>query len=799
MKKKSSVSISSYVLSALFVVFALAQLHPCSAFGQGFLIDPIAPRPLPRWVVRPIPPTVEPTSYSIESLEIGATINNGVAKVDVSQTFKNTGNSTIETSFVFPLPYDGAIDAMTLLVNGKEFPAQLLDAKEAKATYEAIVRKSKDPALLEWVGSGLFKTSVFPIPAGETRTVTISYSQILRVSGGLTEFFFPMSCAQYTSKPIGKTSFDLTIVGDSELKNIYAPAYDLKIERNGKNVAKVSYVAENKNLGSDFRLFYDQSADDLDAKIQSYRPVDAEDGYFLMLAAPKIVDNETESLSKTIVFALDVSGSMMGRKIEQARDSLKFVVERLRDGDKFNIILFSNDAKVYKPELQVASAETRADALAYVSAVRATGGTNIESALKLGGEQLSKDDSNAPKYFVFISDGEPTVGECNEMKLAQIARESNKSGARVHTFGVGYDVHSRLLDRFTRDGRGVGEYVKPEESIEASVSKFYGHIQDPVFSNVTFQFTLKDAREQQYVTNLVYPSDSMDVFAGEQIVLVGRYSTPGDVTVTAKGKIGEKEVEFTFAGNFVAKSDDASFSYVERLWAARRVGELVDQLDLNGSNPELMKELLELAKKHGILTPYTSFLADDNVVLNASSNIGVASRNFDSMASQTSNASAFAQRSLKQNYRSAQNLDVDSSVSESMELAMQAPPQEANSFGSMGGGTRGRAAAARGVMRSAPRLMDAPARAVTRATSNSEAKVSVVAGKTFYFKEGRWIDSSIDEKMEQTQKPIEIKRFSDDYFELVNANGKNLSQYLVFVEPITLNYNGQIYKIDPED
>ncbi|MBP5621997.1 MAG: hypothetical protein J6X44_08285, partial [Thermoguttaceae bacterium] len=218
----------SLLVSASFLL-ALTAFCPQLVCAQGFLIEPINPRPLPRWIVRPVPmptPAPEPIPYKIESLEVDATINNSVAKVDVSQTFKNEGSSTIETSFVFPLPYDGAIDSMTLLVNGKEYPAKLLDAKEARSAYEAIVRKNKDPALLEWIGTGMFQTSVFPIPAGESRTVSISYSQLLRTSSGLTDFLFPLSCAKYTSKPVEKTTFSVTIVGDSEIKNVYSPTYD---------------------------------------------------------------------------------------------------------------------------------------------------------------------------------------------------------------------------------------------------------------------------------------------------------------------------------------------------------------------------------------------------------------------------------------------------------------------------------------------------------------------------------------------------------------------------------------------
>lgn len=808
----SSPSRRTLAALALAVIW-LASSTPFAA-GQGFLVEPDSPRQLPRYVVVPIrpvpplpPPRVEATPYRIDAISVDAAIRDDVAQVSVSQTFKNVGKSTIEAAFVFPLPYDGAVDSMTLLVDGKEFAAKLLDAKEARTKYEEIVRKNLDPALLEWVGTGLFQTSVFPIPAGETRTVSISYSQLLRTRDGLTEFLFPLSCAKYSTNPVGKVSFNVAISGDVELKNVYSPTFDLTINRNGKNAATATCVLENKVPANDFRLFFDRNADELSAKIQSYRPNDAEDGYFLLLAAPKIVEEERAPLPKTILFALDVSGSMSGEKIAQARESLKFVLSRLRDGDRFNVVLFGTDVRSFKDGLLTADAETRAEALAFVDSVRASGSTNIEGGLKTAFGRIAKDDSANPKYLLFLSDGEPTVGECNEMKLAEIARKENVSNARFFSFGVGYDVNSRLLDRFVRDGRGQGEYVKPDENIEERVAALYNRVESPIFSDVEFEFSLKNDAAAQYFTNFVYPNGKTDVFAGEQLVVVGRYSKPGEIVVKARGKVGEKDVEFSFDGALTEKSDDATFSFVERIWAARRVGEIVDKLDLDGPNEELLNELLELSKKHGILTPYTSFLADDSVALNAADNAARASRNVDVLASQTSNASGFGQRSLKQSFKRAANLAVSDAASDD---AFEMESSAAFDAGGASGGSSSLAFRARG---SAPRQLSrtrsgvatnapvlaapVPAAAPIPRRSSPDAAVRNVAGKTFFFKEGRWIDSSIDETLEKSQTSVEITQFDAQYFELVEQFGDEIAPFLAFSEPTTLNFRGQIYRIDP--
>ena len=199
-------SLPRIICSALIAMLALAA----TASAQGLLVD-VRPDHQIR-LPRPIPqPRPVPSSYKIAALEVNAKLTDQIARVQVSQTFENTGSTQLEVAFVFPLPYDGAIDQLTLLVDGKELEARLLTKEEARRRYEEIVRKNRDPALLEWVGTGMFQTSVFPIPPGAKRTVTLRYSQLCRQSHGLTDFQFPLSTAKYTAGPLEKLSFRLAI------------------------------------------------------------------------------------------------------------------------------------------------------------------------------------------------------------------------------------------------------------------------------------------------------------------------------------------------------------------------------------------------------------------------------------------------------------------------------------------------------------------------------------------------------------------------------------------------------------
>jgi len=228
------------------------------------------------------------------------------------------------------LPYDGAIDQLTLMVDGKEYAAKLLSAKKARSIYEGYIRRNRDPALLEWMGMGLFKTSVFPVPPGAERKVTLRYSQLCRKQGGMTEFLFPLGTAKYTSRAIEKLSIRVALQSEVDIKNIYSPSHGIKIKRSGKRNAVTSLSLRNVVPHGDFRLFYDVGNRRLGANLISYRPTKKDDGYFMLLVSPDIRRPKDKTVRKTVVFVVDRSGSMTGTKIEQAKGALKFVLNNLK-------------------------------------------------------------------------------------------------------------------------------------------------------------------------------------------------------------------------------------------------------------------------------------------------------------------------------------------------------------------------------------------------------------------------------------------------------------------------------------
>jgi len=290
---------------------------------------------------------------------------------------------------------------------------------------------------------------------------------------------------------------------------------------------------------------------------------------------------------------------MEGEKVRQAKSALTYVLEHLNPGDHFNVIDFSTGVRSFERELMPAG-EAR-DAIRYVDKLRARGGTDINRALleavAYGGE------SGRPLVIIFLTDGLPTEGETDIEKIISNVEAEADSNTRIFTFGVGYDVNTVLLDSIAGAHRGASAYVVPGENIEEKVSGFFARISMPVLSNPTLDFYDVHVEE-------MYPYPLPDFFVGSQLVLTGRYRQGGATTVALSGVVNGEQKRYTYENvRFRVAGGDA---FIARLWATRKVGYLLNQIKLHGESHELVDELVDLSIRYGIITPYTSFLVEED-------------------------------------------------------------------------------------------------------------------------------------------------------------------------------------------
>ncbi len=587
-------------------------------------------------------------SYEIREVSIDGRVRDQVAEVQVSQTFHNPGSTQLEAEFLFPLPEEGAIQNFVLMVDGRELPGRLLPKDEARRIYEEVVRSKRDPALLEYMGRGLYRTSVFPIPPGADRKVTMRFTQLCKRERNLVEFAYPLSTQKFTSKPIQRLMVNVSIQSKEAIKSIYCPSDDARIERFGERDVRVSMERHEVVPSRDFRLVYTLAEGAFSANVLSIKPSESEDGYFLLLASPEVKPPDARPLPKTVIFVIDRSGSMAGKKIEQARKALKSVLNNLREADLFNIVAYDDRVESFRPELQRYDTRVREEAERFVDNIREGGSTNIDSALKSALAMIQ--DSSRPSYVLFLTDGLPTAGETRELSIAENCRSANSRRSRVFCFGVGFDVNARLLDRLSGGNSGTSEYVKPDEDIESHVAGFYSKMTRPALSDVKISLAGVDV-------NRSYPRDIPDLFEGGQIVWAGRYRQSGRTTIRVTGKVAGEQRSLEFPAELAGAYGGSSYDFVERLWAVRRLGDLIDQIDMHGQNRELIDELVSLSTKYGILTPYTSFLADERVTLHATlANAATATEALVDLQEVTGR-SGVAQREFKQKLMQADRED----------------------------------------------------------------------------------------------------------------------------------------------
>mgnify|MGYP002623054630 CR=1 FL=1 len=758
------------LLAALICLFATADAH-----AQVIVITPER-GPIHPPIPRPVPIRGD---YEIKSVDVQADIRDQAAEVQISQVFANTSSRTLQAALFFPLPDEASISGLTLIVDGKELPGKLLPKDEARRIYEEIVRRSQDPALLEYMGQGLFRTSVFPVPPHAERKVEIRYSQLLKRQDGLVDFTLPLGNSKHSSKPIKQLNLTVRVTANEAIKTIYSPSHEVAIER-PESTRAVCKVTLNDVAGADdFRLLYGTERGPVGMNVVSYRPDKSEDGYFLLLAAPEIAAAEAQSVPKTVVFVVDRSGSMSGKKFEQVREALQFVLNRLEPEDMFNIVAYDSKVEAFRPELQRADEATIQQARGFVDGLYAGGSTNIDGALQTSLGMLT--DAERPNYVLFLTDGLPTVGEQSDVKIARRAKQANTVGARLFNFGVGFDVNSRLLDRLSREQRGQSIYVRPNEDIETQVATLYNRIGAPVLTDlaIDFQFQTPPPSGAAAAIARTYPQELTDLFRGEQLIWVGRYRQSGAVKVKLTGKVGAEQRSYEFDASLIAYSGDETNGFVEKLWALRRVGEILDDLDLKGQNKELIDELVALSIKHGILTPYTSFLAEEETNLLArQQNARRAGENIDrQLHAQESGRGWFYGRRRKAELKTAQRfasgLRIGGRAAQSDSLGT--PPSDGSST-------------PRSVPGSGSGRLDGD-------TADELDMVRTIGQKTFFRRDGIWRDSTVTP--EQEKQAIKITQFSREYFDLAAAHGKSLGKYLAFRDPVLINLDGKTYRVDP--
>ncbi len=652
---------------ALLALLCITGFTASPAHADGLIVvdcPSILPEPpmvepqirpcIPGWTCRtpprPRPPTDCAAYLQVKNHNVAVTIDNQLATTHVDETFVNPSEYQLEGTYIFPLPDDAAIRDFSMWVDGKKLEARVLDREQARQIYEEIVRSRRDPALLEYIGRNAFQAHIFPIePHGEKR-VEITYAQVLKSEKGLVKYLYPLNTEKFSPEPLDNVTVDVTVKSTQALKAIYSPSHQVSVARMDDYNARIGYEASHVKPDRDFVLYYSVAQGEVGVTLLSYKPDSRTDGFFLLLLSPQVKTAQEKVVAKDVILVLDTSGSMEGEKIDQAKRALDYVLEQLQPDDRFNIITFSTGIVSYANSLQPASA--RAEAKQFVDRIAAGGSTDINRALL---EALSGADRERPTILIFLTDGLPTAGETNPEKILDNVARDGRPNVRLFTFGVGDDVNTLLLDSLAEKQRGASSYVRPGEKIDENVSDFYAKVSTPVLSDLALDWGSAQVSD-------LYPDPLPDLFAGSQLVVAGRYRNGGSLNLTLKGTVNGQPQTIRFQD--LTFQDSGGDKFIAPLWATRKIGYLLAHIRLHGENSEAVNEIVTLALRYGIVTPYTSFLIDERQDVFTPQGLGGAaqdlSRQMAPAAQPTSGATAVAKSQVNRALKEAETAANDS-------------------------------------------------------------------------------------------------------------------------------------------
>lgn len=600
-------------ISALSLVIAAGSVEVA---GEGVAaaqtVDPVVRQQvIPN--LRRRPAYTHPVVVSEVSAKLNVTSQ--VSTTVIEMTLTNPGPVAQEAEVLLPVPGDAAVRSLQYDGVGPEPTAQVLRKEEARRIYEDIVRSMKDPAIMEFAGSNLIRTSAFPIPPGKSQKVTITYEQAVTADLNRVDLMIPRGESQ--ALPVA-WKISGVVRADVPISTLYSPSHQIVTERISDREFSFRVVKNEAEDRGTFRLSYIQqpaNPHEPSFTVFTYPDDQSGGGYFMILGGLPAPSGDRPSKPREVTVVIDRSGSMRNEKIAQAKEAALQVVAGLKPTDRFNVIDYSDSVSSLAGAPIAADADAVKRATAYITAIEANGGTNIQDAL-LEALRPPASGEHLP-VVLFLTDGLPTVGERNEANIRSAAARANLGARRIFGFGVGFDVNVPLLSTLSESSRGASTFVLPGEDVEVKVGQVYRRLAGPVLSSPTLKHAgLVDGPAP---TTDVMPRVLGDVFEGDQVLIFGRYRGDGKVILSLGGEFLGRETAFQIS--FDPKEASSRNGFVARLWAERKVTSMVDEIRQAGAEgismedpriKELVDEIVRISTRFGILTEYTAFLATES-------------------------------------------------------------------------------------------------------------------------------------------------------------------------------------------
>lgn len=582
---------------ALLLVALLLAGHLTAQTSRG---------PVPAWI-SPNTRLIHTQAVQVTGVQARIEIADQVAVTTLDIDLRNPTSRPLESELLVPVPDGAVLKAFAFEGGGAENTARLLPRDEARRIYDSIVAQTRDPALLEFVGNAVVKSSVFPVPANGTQKIRVTYEHLIEADGGRLDYVLPRSEAVEYAVP---WRVSMRIRSAARIASTYSPSHLISVKQPSDRETMVT--CQTRDPGA-FRVSWlRENAEGMAASLLAYPDPKIGGGYFLLMVAPPRPGAATQPVRREVTLVLDRSGSMAGPKLDQVKAAALQVLEGLNDGEGFNLIVYNEAVEMFAPQPVIKGHETMRQARDYIEGLRVSGGTNIHDSIVEALRQ--KPLEGALPLVLFLTDGLPTIGQTSEKSIREAVAKGNPHQRRVFTFGVGVDVNTPLLSRIARETRGSAEFVLPKEDVEVKVGRVFKRLRGPLLMRPS----LRVADDPSRVSDLI-PSPLPDVYEGEQILLSGTYRGEAPLRFHLSGDSAEGERHFDCTFN-LDKASTAN-AFVARLWASNKIAVLSEAIrDLGadggtGNTTELVNEIVRLSTQFGILTEYTAFLAEEGTRL----------------------------------------------------------------------------------------------------------------------------------------------------------------------------------------
>jgi Ca-activated chloride channel family protein len=566
-------------------------------------------------------------------IDVDLTVSGPTVRARVTQIFRNPTQNWVEATYVYPLPPGGAVDTLKMVVGDRVIVGDIKERQQARVIYEQARASGQKAALTEQERPNIFTNSVANIGPGETVLVQIEYQEPVQQQGNEFSLRVPMVVGpRYnpapvvqsvdfrpdgggwgatksdpvpdrdrisstvldpaTSAPVNPTSITVRLQAGFPLGEVKSHHHAIKTE-SPDSATRIIRLAEGAvPADRDFELTWKPAAEKAPS-VGLFREHVGNADYLLAFVTPPTVEQaQQKQLAREVIFVIDNSGSMGGTSIAQAKASLIYALGRLQPTDRFNVIRFDHTMDVLFPASVPADAEHLGRATSFVSALQASGGTEMVPAMRAA---LSDNvgDANTIRQVVFLTDG--AIG--NEQQLFETI-SALRGRSRIFMVGIGSAPNTYLMTRAAELGRGAFTHIGSVEQVEERMRGLFSKLENPAVTNLTAKFS--------DVAADITPSAIPDLYRDEPLVLAAKLDKLAG-SVEIKGRIGDRPWVVTLALANAAEGQGLS-----KLWARRKIADAeVARTTRPESSEDADKTILALALEHQLVTRLTSLVAVD--------------------------------------------------------------------------------------------------------------------------------------------------------------------------------------------